>query len=313
MRKMATTMVCTLCILCLLAFGCNSQPGEGEVIHEDPSTGKGVKSLNLDTVINEDGLIEPLSLNKIKKIDLESYSTKIKHAIIQNAMNGIVLFNCDQKNPDYMHPSIHTLLSYYIESQTYKTIYQFSDDSFVLSDIAFCGNNYYAIMFDQAHQEFEDMILYQVVTFEKDSYKVVDSGMAQSPFNVLCFHIFDGKVFYIGETDGCYKLMELKDGKVYPGETIYCLQNNSNTSFDLASLHLARGLGYAYLTHTIDENNLYTATALTIKNSEPISVALDTKIIALSGEAILISYDQEKTLDVIEINDLQVRVHDITH
>jgi hypothetical protein len=304
---MTTTVVGILCVLSLLAFGCNSKSGGDKVIHEDPNAinDEPVKSFNLDTVISEDDLVEPLLLNKIKEIDLKSYSTKIKHAIIQNAMNGVVLLNCDQRNPDYMHPSIHTLLSYSIESQTYKTIYQFSDDSFVLADIAFCGDNYYAILFDQAHQEFEDTILYQVVTFEGDSYKVIDSGKAQSPFDIPCFHVLDGKVFYVGEADGCYNLKELKDGKVHQGETVFGQQNNSNIIFDAISLQLAEDLGYAYLTHTVDEDNLYTSTALTIKDSEPIQVAIDTEIIALSGEAILISYDQGSTLDVIKISDMQ--------
>ncbi len=316
MRKMATLVISALCILCLLAFGCNShlgqeetkKPGEEQVNNEDPGSGEGgsLKPLNLDKVISKNSLVEPLSLRKIDEIDLKAYSAKIQHAIIQNAMNGVVLFNCDQKNPDYLHPSIHTLVSYSIESQTYQTIYQFPDDSFVLADIAYCGKNYYAIIFDQVHQKYEDLIEYQVVTFEKNSYKVVDSGTAQSPFNIPGFHILDGKVYYVGESEGSYTLKELKDGKVNPGDTIFRHQNNSNTSFDASSLHLSEELVHAYLTHTVDDNNLYTATALTINNSEPIPVAIDTKIIALSREATLISYDHGNTLDIIDNDKLQV-------
>ena len=109
------------------------------------------------------------------------------------------MFNCDQKNPDYLHPSIHTLVSYSIESQTYQTIYQFPDDSFVLADIAYCGRTTMPSYLTKLHQKYEDLIEYQVVTFEKNSYKVVDSGTAQSPFSIPCFHILDGKVFTLGK------------------------------------------------------------------------------------------------------------------
>lgn len=300
MRKTAMVVIGVIWILCSLLCGCSTKPVEPEQ-PEDPPTN--LLDIELSAVITENSLIEPLSLSEIKKYAPGSTDAESSYVVIQSAMNGVVLFNCVNKNPDYQHPSIHTLLAYSVDAQDYKTIYQFPDDCFVLADIAFCGNNFYAVIFDQVHQDSDDQILYQVVVFEGDGYTVIDSGIAQSPFSIPLFHVLDEAIYFLNEVNGSHRLMELRKGQAHSNKIIYHAE--SNLYFEPNSLHLTEKVECAFLTHALDDEGYYSSTLLTFNNNKNVPVPLDTQIIALADQEILIGYDSGNTLEIISTQDMQ--------
>lgn len=294
-----------ICILCMLVLnGCGNGAEEPPTPEPDE---KKVTKQSLSSVIGRDCLFEPLNLEAIREIDLGCYSPKVRSSVIQNAMNGKVLINLEQQNPDYTHPSIHTLVAYCVESQTYETIYEFPDDAFVLADIAFEDGHYYAIIFDQVNQELEDLTQYLVVRFVRDSYEVVDIGEALGPFTVPLFHQLGGKIYYLMQEklEGCFYLKELHEGTAHLIEEINP-KGVGEEKLNPASFFLTSELSYAYLTHSIDADGNLGTKHLTLKGKEPTPVPSDTRILALTQDAILLGNDESKTLEVIEVVGMKV-------